>query len=157
MSRSPEQVLVVEGSAPTEAAAVMRELAAAATGWVNLSPADLEPAPPTSIWGRINGRGPDVPRITWTAPHPGRGGTEPAQLGIEHPAGGKAVHALTEAGHPVPPGWTRLQDHAMRGLVLVPDPGTDAEAVLRWAFGAVEVLAGFAADGRWQVHVFRGG
>ncbi|QGG96175.1 hypothetical protein [Actinomarinicola tropica] len=146
------EVLVVEGGDLSPLRELLAALATAGSGWVNLTPADAEPPAPTSIWGRINGRGPDVPRITWTAPQHGRR-EEPAQLGIEHASGSKALPRLAEAGVGLPAGWVRLQDHAMRGIVAVPPPGTDPEAALRWGLAAVEHLAGWAADGRWRAEV----
>lgn len=146
------EIVVVEGgdlSVLRQALASMLERGA---GWVNLTPADVEPPAPTSVWGRINGRGPEVPRITWTAPRHGRK-EEPAQVGVEHATGGKALVRLAEAGLGLPPGWLRLQDHAMRGVVAVPPTGTDPEVVLRWALAAAEHLTGWAADDRWRAEV----
>lgn len=133
----------------------MEELAGARQGgWLNVTPADAEPAPPTSVWGRISGRGPDVPRITWMAPQVKRAKVIPAQIGIEHPAGGKAIVQLSEAGHPLPTGWTRLQDHPMRGLVVVPSTETACDTALWWSLQAVEILTGWAAEGRWRAQVW---
>ncbi|MBK5223490.1 MAG: hypothetical protein JJE52_11575 [Acidimicrobiia bacterium] len=153
MSR-PAQTFTFDGTDLAAVVDTMGALVDARAGWINVTPAEAEPAPPTSVWGRISGRGPDVPRITWTAPAERRGKVEPAQLGIEHPAGGKSVQQLAEAGLPLPAGWLRSQDHPMRGLVVV--PATDAEPgdVLRWALDAVEVLTGWPADGRWRAQVF---
>ena len=58
-----------------------------------------------------------------------------------------------EAGHPLPAGWIRLQDHAMRGLVVVPPPDADAAVVVRWALGAVEALVGRLESGRWRAEL----
>jgi hypothetical protein len=136
-------------SAATE---VMAELSRAGRGWLDITPAGVEPPAPTSVWGRINGRGPTTPRLTWTAPQPGRRRPEPAAVGIEHASGPKAIERLTLAGHPLPRGWHRLQDHPMRGLVLQPPAGADAEAVLAWGLRAVAIL-GSPDTRRWTVRI----
>lgn len=146
------EVVVVDGGDLTPLRAALESLVAAGAGWVNLTPADADPPAPASVWGRINGRGPEVPRVTWTAPSHGRR-EQPAQLGVEHPSGGKALLRLADAGLGLPEGWTRLQDHAMRGLVVVPAAGTDVIDALRWALEAAEHLSGWAADGRWRAEV----
>lgn len=142
------------GTDPAAVVATMATLTERRSGWINVTPAEAEPAPPTSVWGRISGRGPDVPRITWTAPTERRSRVEPAQLGIEHPAGGKSVQQLADAGLVLPAGWVRTQDHPMRGLVVVPAADAEPTQVLRWALEAVEILTGWPADGTWRAQVF---
>lgn len=139
MTTSPPD-LEVDLDDLTLAAEAMDRLAAAGGGWIDVVPAGVDPPPPTSIWGRINGRGPSVPRLTWTAPTTGRR-REQAALGIEHATGTKAFDRLAAAGHPTPAGWRRLQDHPMRGLVVEPAPDATATDVLRWGLRAVQVLA----------------
>lgn len=154
----------------------MDALVAAGTGWVNAMPFDADRSElsssrsvPGIIFGRLGGRGPATPKITWTAPETRRSRVSPAQLGIEHPAGPRAAARLAEADHPVPPGWLVLQDHAIRGLVLAvapsvdtPDPASDnppsynsQAAVMGWAIGAAELLAGDQGPD-WQAQVFSG-
>lgn len=132
----------------------LEALSVAGKGWVNITPAEVEAPKRTSIWGRINGRGPEVPRLTWTAPKRKGNKSAPAQLGIEHAAGTKALAQLAAANHPLPPRWQRLQDHPMRGLVLIPNVECDAHETLVWALGAVEILSGFPALGRWRLEVW---
>lgn len=152
---SAPEVHRVDGADLAPIVAVMDELADAGVGWVNLWPADAEAPPHQSVWGNISGRGPAVPRITWTAPQVGRRRARPAQLGIEHAAGGKVLARLDELEHPLPAGWLRIQDHAMRGLVLVPAVADETVDVLTWALRAVELMTGIPAAGPWQARVFR--
>lgn len=147
----------------TAIARVMVELEEQGGGWINLVPAGTERTElsatrsvPGMIFGRIGGRGPAVPRITWTAPEQRRNRIDPAQIGIEHPAGPRAARLLSEANHPVPPAWPVLQDHAIRGLVVAvsdPDASADHESVIEWALIAAGLLIG--TDVRsWQARVF---
>jgi hypothetical protein len=131
---------------------VMAELTAAGQGWLDITPAGVDPPPPTSVWGRINGRGPSTPRLTWTARRPGSRRAEPAAVGIEHASGPKAIDRLTLAGHPLPKGWHRLQDHPMRGLVLEPPADADPAVVLAWSLRAVAILGAEDTD-RWTVRI----
>lgn len=143
-------------------AAVMADLQQAGGGWINLVPAGTEKAMlsatrsvPGMIFGQVGGRGPAVPKITWIAPQRRRQRTDPAQIGIEHPAGPRAVHLLAEAGHPVPAGWSVLQDHAIRGLVVAvaePPPATH-ETAIDWALTAAGHLIGTEIR-TWRAQVF---
>lgn len=140
MSTTPPDLEVgLDDLAP--AVAAMDRLAAEGGGWLDVVPAGVDPPPPTSIWGRINGRGPSVPRLTWTAPTTGRRRPEPAALGIEHASGPRALERLAGLGLPLPAGWRRLQDHPMRGLVVEPDGEAANADVLRWGLRAVQLLA----------------
>lgn len=145
-----------------EVVTAMDRLAAEQRGWINLVPAHAEReqlasarSVPGMIFGRIGGRGSPDPKITWTAPSPSRRRVEPAQLGIEHPAGPKARRQLDDAGHPIPRGWTLLQDHPLRGLVVVPRPEVDHREQIRWALRAGELLVR-GERMLWQGQVFEG-
>lgn len=156
-------ILVVSLDDLSAAVEAMDELTQAAGGWINLVPHGVERAElsstrsvPGMIFGRVGGRGPSIPKITWTAPEVRRKRTEPAQIGIEHPSGPRAVPRLAEADHPVPPGWPVLQDHAIRGLVVAVAPldgGPDHQGELVWALGAAGVLIGAGVE-TWQARVF---
>lgn len=172
----------IDRSDVTAVADAMAELTAAGRGWINLMPEGVERAElsatrsiPGMTFGRLSGRGAPIPKITWTAPVIRRKRTEPAQLGIEHPSGSKAVQRLAEAGHPVPPGWPVMQDHAIRGLVVAPregvvprevavpestdEPGStgppDHAATIIWALDAATILAGNDSQS-WQAQIFDG-
>ena len=149
MTRPPFDITAADMSAAT---AAMAELVAAGRGWLDVIPSGAEPPQPTSVWGRIDGRGPSVPRLTWTAPRTKRRGSEPAALGIEHSTGIKAIARLTAVGHPLPEGWRRLQDNPMRGLVVQPPADAEPSAVLAWGLRAVVAL-GAADPDSWTVQV----
>lgn len=143
---------LLDGGDLTPVIDTMGRLSDAGRGWIDVTPAGMEPPAPTSVWGRINGRGPSVPRLTWTAPQSGRRRPEPAALGIEHPSGPRALARLDAAGHPLPAGWRRLQDHSMRGLVVQPPADATPGAVFGWGLRAVQVLGGIDST-RWTVRV----
>lgn len=144
---------------------VMGDLADAGGGWINLVPEGTERSElsstrsvPGMIFGRVGGRGPATPKITWIAPEVRRKRTAPAQIGIEHPAGPKAAHQLADAGHPIPSEWAVLQDHAIRGLVVAVapvEPHADHQGDIGWAIGAAGILIGATVEA-WQAQVFRG-
>lgn len=138
-----------------EIAALLRSLQDDKAGWINITPANMDAPKPTSVWGRINGRGPEVPRLTWTAPTLKGRKTNPAQVGLEHPGGTKALGQLAEANHPLPSGWQRLQDHPMRGLVVVPPVDALAEDILAWALKAACLLGKLEEPSRWRAEVWR--
>jgi hypothetical protein len=143
---------LLDGSDLAPVIEVMDRLTAAGKGWIDVTPAGMEPPAPTSVWGRINGRGPTVPRLTWTAPQEARRKPEPAAIGIEHPSGPRALARLDAAGHPLPAGWRRLQDHSMRGLVLEPPSDARLGVVFGWSLRAVQILGGIDST-RWTVRV----
>jgi hypothetical protein len=155
--------LVVTRDELDQLAGEMARLADAGRGWINLVPEGVERAElaavrsvPGMIFGRVGGRGAPAPKITWTAPEVKRRRTEPAHLGIEHPAGAKARQQLREAGHPVPAGWSVVQDHSLRGLVVVPVLDADPVTVIRWAIDAATILARDDPGASWQAQVFEG-
>jgi hypothetical protein len=153
---SEPTVLEFAGGATDQVLAHMGELRAAGRGWINITPADLEPPEPPGLWARMNARGSTGPRITWTAPRAGRSRTSPAEVGIEHPTANRALGRLGDVGHPLPPGWVRTQDHATRGVVVVPAVDASDADVLGWALGAMTALVGTPTGGLWRAQVYAG-
>ena len=135
---------------------VMRE---SGKGWVNFEPAvDVDDVPAESgTFSLFSGRGPTVPLCTWTPGSTGRRGrTEPAMLGLQHPAGSKAKPLLSERGHLVPQGWVVVQDHVRKGLVVsVPTTVALAEAV-DWLLQAATRLSTIPLTGRWRAAIYQG-
>lgn len=140
----------------------MGELAAAGTGWINVSPGlDVdEPPPPRSALASIFGsRGPVVPLGTWTPAH----GRDPASVGVHHGEGQPVVTLLAERNVAVPNGWRRLADHAKRGLVLaVPPPShggaataDELDAMLDWLLRATGALCPVRRTGEWRAYIHR--
>lgn len=139
------------------------DLVGTGRGWVNLVRDTDDDRPVTEVrtvpgmlFGRIGGRGPVEPRVTWTPARPRRRGEEPAMLGIEHGAGPRAARRLAELGHAVPAGWRVAQDNPLRGLVVELPTGTDPQQAIRWALGAATALAPSPGTGRWRAEVHPG-
>ena len=129
-------------------------------GWVNFEPAvEVEDvaAAGSGTFALFSGRGPIVPLATWTpAKTPRRGRREPAMIGLQHPAGSKAKPLLAQHGHPVPDGWTVVQDHVRKGLVVaLPDDVAAAEA-LGWVLRAARLLSTIPLGGQWRASVYAG-
>ncbi|HEX6570097.1 MAG TPA: hypothetical protein VF015_13055 [Acidimicrobiales bacterium] len=134
----------------------MAAMAAARAGWINLSPGldvDVPPPPRSTLAAWLGGRGPTVPLGTWTAAHR----RDPAMVGIDHGEGPGALDLLAERGVPLPDGWRKLQDHAKRGLVLVPpsaDSADDLDAVLDWLLRATGALCPVRRTGEWRAYCY---
>lgn len=138
----------------------MAAMSEAGAGWVNFEPAvHVEDVPPegSGTFSVFSGRGPVVPLGTWT---PGtttrRGRTEPAMLGLQHPAGSKARPRLTELGHQVPDGWFVVQDHVRKGLVVAVPADVGPEVALRWLLRAAALLSTIPLTGGWRAAVYPG-
>lgn len=139
--------------------ATMSAVSADATGWINFEPAvevDDVAAAGSGTFALFSGRGPVVPLATWTPASTGRRGRkEPAMLGLQHPAGSKARPLLARLGHPVPEGWTVVQDHVRKGLVLHLPPDLPPADALRWLLRAATVLTTVPLLGGWRASVYR--
>lgn len=123
-----------------EIVAAMKEMKAAQSGWVNMSPAvDLEDLPANAGPKLWSARGPLVPLCTWTPPAK-KGTTPPVLIGIQHGAGGKAVPRLRDLGVPVPESWQVQSDHTRRGIVIAVPPKERDDDVLKWLLRAGGML-----------------
>ncbi len=136
----------------------METMAAAGSGWINLSPGlDVDVPPPTrtGLAALLGSRGPTVPLGTWSPAHR----RDPATVGIHHGEGTKAVAQLADRGVLLPDGWRRLQDHPKRGLVLVPTPAASAaelDEVLAWLLRATGALCPVRRTGEWRAYCYPG-
>ena len=143
-----------------EVVAVMASMSEAGKGWVNFEPAvHVDDVPPegTGAFSLFSGRGPVVPLGTWTPGSVrGRGRSEPAMLGLQHPSGSKAKPLLTELGHPVPEGWVVTQDHVRKGLVVTVPGEIEPELALRWLLRAAKLLSTIPLTGGWRAAVYPG-
>jgi hypothetical protein len=155
---SAREPVVVDFHEHERSSVVSRMVAMAGTGsgWINLSPGlDVDvPPPPRSALGALFGsRGPTVPLATWTPAHR----RDPATVGIQHGQGPRAVDLLAERGVNLPAGWRRLQDHAKRGLVLIPTPATSTaqlDEVLAWLLEATGALCPLPRTGSWRAYCY---
>lgn len=143
-----------------EVVAAMEAVGGAGAGWVNFEPAveaEDVAAAGSGTFAMFSGRGPVVPLATWTpARTPRRGRREPAMIGLQHPAGSKAKPLLAELGHPVPDGWTVVQDHVRKGLVVALPEGVPAADALAWLLRAARLLSTIPLTGQWRAAVYAG-
>jgi hypothetical protein len=160
VARSTE-VVELYRSQPQQLLDVMRGLAEARDGWVNLQAVvdedETPDAPPAraGLFALVSGRGPSVPVSSWVPGQPTRRGQGPDSLGIQHGAGPKARFRLRDAGVFAPDGATILSDHPKRGLVLSLPAGTSVESVLDLVFAASDVLTPFVLPDTWVGIVHR--
>lgn len=145
---------------PDEIVDTMDLMAEAHSGWMNFEPAvAVEDVPPegSGAFSLFSGRGPVVPLATWT---PGtttrRGRTEPAMLGLQHPAGSKAKPLLAGLGHAVPEGWMVMQDHVRKGMVVAVPAEICPRDALAWLLRAAGLLSTIPLTGGWRAAVYSG-
>ena len=59
------------------------------------------------------------------------------------------LHRLAAEGIPLPDGWTMVQDHVRRGVVVRVDGAFDPEQVVTWALRAASALCPVPLTGGW--------
>lgn len=144
--------------------AAMRRLEARGDGegWINFHPmlTDEERArvPERTTLGEwFSGRGPAVAMGTWTPPALGAK-PRPAQIGLAHGTGPKALVRLGELGLGLPDGWVKRQDHAKHGIVAELPTGEDPARVVTWLIVAATVLRTVVEPGeQWAALVHEPG
>ena len=140
--------------------AAMEAVEGAGAGWVNFEPAveaEDVAAAGSGTFALFSGRGPVVPLATWTpATTQRRGRREPAMIGLQHPAGSKAKPLLAERGHSVPEGWTVVQDHVRKGMVIALPDGVPPAVALQWLLRSARLLATVPLTGEWRAAVYAG-
>ena len=141
---------------PTAVLDRMRELAASRAGWINLQP-NLEPDDvPGSRPGLLSifsARGPAIPLVTWMPGELSKRGATPTEVGIQHPAGSRAIPVLRERGIDVPAGWVVVVDNPKRGLVVRPAAGAEPADVLDWLLRATAALCPYDLGVSWLAMV----
>lgn len=124
--------------------------------WCNFSyeiDEDAGGAPDSFLFSFLAARGPSSPLATVTSGSAGKRPTGP-QLGLQHRAGQKAALQLREAGIELPGGWSWVQDHPRRGLVVeLPSP-VAAPAITDWLLRAMAVLNRAPTTGTMLYEVF---
>ena len=158
MPRAVPRRLSFRRSDPAPLVEVVEDLSRLGRGWVNIA-ADLGDDHAANIANRPGGwfsaRGPESPHSTYVPPRRKRNGKiEPAQLGIEHAAGPKAVRQLDAAGLTVPGGWLVRQDNPKRGLVLAVPAGSGSNELVEWLLAAAELLSRVPLGDAWQAEVW---
>jgi hypothetical protein len=134
----------------------MTDLAGSLGGWINLQPnvdPDDVPGSGLGLLSIFSARGPAVPLVTWMPGQPTRRGVTPAEIGIQHPAGSRAVPILRERGIEVPAGWTVVQDNPKRGLVVRPSDDAAVGEVLEWLLQATPALCPYELPTSWLAMV----
>ncbi|MGI9622029.1 MAG: hypothetical protein ACR2PK_04260 [Acidimicrobiales bacterium] len=113
--------------------------------WMNIVPDANEDEIHTGtlFWRVFSSRGPVIPQVTWVPQHEGRNGLEPAQLGVAHATGRRALDRLADRGVRPPPGFQVIQDHQKRGVVFVLEAGVDNSKIVEFAMGAIRELSPF--------------
>ena len=137
----------------------MDELARSLGGWINLQPnldPDDVPSSSLGVLSIFSARGPAIPLLTWTPGERSRRGATPVEIGIQHPAGSRAVPLLRERGAGVPPGWAVVQDNPKRGLVVRPSTDTSTPAeILEWLLRATAALCPYELPTSWLATIHR--
>ena len=134
----------------------MTELAESLGGWINLQPnvdPDDVPGSGLGVLSIFSARGPIVPLVTWMPGQATRRGPTPVEIGIQHPAGSRAVPVLRERGVEVPAGWTVVQDNPKRGLVVRPPTDAAQDRVLDWLLLATPLLCPYELPTSWLAMV----
>ncbi len=126
-------------------------------GWINLQPAlsdeEYNRVPDRSGLGAwFSGRGPAVAMATWTPPTL-EGRMRPAQIGLEHGTGPKALERLAEIGVGLPERWVTRQDHAKHGIVAELPADEDPSVVITWLIVAATVLRTVVEPGEHWIAV----
>jgi hypothetical protein len=136
--------------------AAMNQITTAHDGWVNLHPQvrpEDEPPARSGLTTLLAGPVHDVPVCTWVAGKLTNHGVQRDSVGVQHAAGARVLGRLATAGLTLPEGWALVQDHARRGLVVAPSPGTDDGAILDWLLEAGTILSAVRLSGEWQAEV----
>ena len=135
----------------------MEAMAAAGSGWLNVTPGldmDMPPPPQSGLSRLLGSRGPTVPLGTWM-PASGR---DPSTVGIEHGEGPQIARRLADLGSPVPDDWRVLQDHPKRGLVVAVPTAAAADQldeVLGWLLRATASLCSWPRTGEWRAACYQ--
>ncbi len=122
-----------------------------ARAWVTLSPyVDPADMPVTSVLRKLfSARGTKVPEVTFVPAN----GDEPAQIGVLHAAGPRAVVRLVEAGVELPDGWAAVQDHTRRGLLFNVAPQATSAEIIAFGCRVGEEVSVVPTDERWIARV----
>ncbi len=129
-------------------------------GWINFLPelSEEEEArvPVRSMLGAwFSARGSAVAMATWTPAATGRR-PGPAQIGLDHGTGPKALARLDDLGIGLPVGWVNRQDHAKNGIVAELPNGVAESLVIEWLITAATALRTVVEPGdNWVARVHR--
>jgi hypothetical protein len=143
---------------PSEVVDHMNRLSATLGGWINFQPnVDPEDVPGSgfNLLSVFSARGPAIPLATWMPGlHDRKGGTTPAEVGIQHPAGSRAIPVIRTRNLDLPDGWRPIQDNPKRGLVLRLPPAVAPDAVVAWLLDATTALCAYPLPDSWLAAVY---
>ena len=105
------------------------------------------------FWRMFSSRGPIIPKFTWVPSYEKKGQVVPAQIGITHPVGTKAIERLKDFEIEIPQGWILHQDHPKRGMVISLPEGCSQDQVVSFAVRTLEILSPFDFDGNYVASV----
>lgn len=144
-------------SDPAEVLAHMDELSQTLRGWINFQPnVDPEDVPGAgfNLLSVFSARGPAIPLATWMpGQHNRKGDATSPEIGIQHPAGSRAMPVLGARNINAPDGWTVLQDNPKRGLVLRLSPEVPHQQILTWLLDATTALCAYPLPDSWLAAV----
>ncbi|MEE2683158.1 MAG: hypothetical protein VYD77_04420 [Actinomycetota bacterium] len=123
--------------------------------WVHLEPMveEGEVHQSSIFWRMFSSRGPIIPKFTWVPSYEKKGQVVPAQIGITHPVGTKAIERLKDFEIEIPQGWILHQDHPKRGMVISLPEGCSQDQVVSFAVRTLEILSPFDFDGNYVASV----
>ncbi len=155
----PDQIEFGIGAPERVVAALAELIAERAGGWMNLLPEveeeEAAAVTPSPVAALFRAPGPPIPQATLIAPTAGKRGVKPAQLGLTHGVGHRVLGRLASEGLGRPDGWTVVQDHVRRGVVLnLADP-LDPAVMVDWALRASQLLCPIPTTGAWLAEVHR--
>ncbi|MFL2697160.1 MAG: hypothetical protein ACJ0F6_01775 [Acidimicrobiales bacterium] len=101
----------------------------------------------------FSSRGPIVPKFTWVPSYERKGQVIPAQIGITHPVGTKAIERIKDFEMQIPEGWVLHQDHPKRGMVLSLPEVYSQDEVISFAVRMLQILSPFDFDSNYVASV----
>ncbi len=157
LSAAPPDRIEFPADEPAPVVAALEGLVVEGGGWINLFPevmeGDVERVTPSAVGLLFRAAGPPIPQGTIIAPTRGRRGGKPGQIGLTHGVGTKVLPRLAASGIARPEGWSMVQDHVRRGVVLRVDEGFDAGLVVTWALRAATAMCPVPVTGGWLAEV----
>ena len=113
--------------------------------WVHIEPMveEGEVHQSSIFWRMFSSRGPIVPKFTWVPSYERKGQVIPAQIGITHPVGTKAIERIKDFEMQIPEGWVLHQDHPKRGIVLSLPEVYSQDEVVSFAVRMLQILSPF--------------
>ena len=153
----PLQVELTTAAQGPAVDALQALVAEGAGGWLNLFPEveedDVVAVTPSAVASLFRAPGPPIPQVTVIPARRSGRGHGLTEVGITHGVGTRVVSRLAGEGITLPEGWTVVQDHVRRGLVLRLPVEVDAATIVAWTLRAAEALCPVPITGAWLAEV----